>query len=270
MSFPDFNKFALEIPLYEEFPLEKLKQSVDVNALFNYIEPLKNPDKPIDIFCVDCQKESTFRQSDKFIIIKNRAGFENTGADEIFMVELSCTREPNHKLYFIFRIKNLCISKIGQHYSIADINIDSIKKYRKILGDEKYKELSKAVGLVTHGVGIGSFVYLRRIFENLIYEAYENIKVSIDIKEFQTKRMDEKIDLLKPYLPEFLVNNKSLYSILSVGIHSLSENDCLKYFDVVKVGIELILDEKIELLAKKEKAEAAIKSLGIIKGQIKS
>lgn len=80
--------------------------------------------------------------------------------------------------------------------------------------------------------------------------------------------MEEKITLLKDYLPEFLVENKKMYSILSVGIHSLSENDCLKYFETVKIGIELILDEKIEILKKQEKAQAVKKSLGIITEKI--
>ena len=58
-------------------------------------------------------------------------------------------------------------------------------------------------------------------------------------------------------MPNFLVENKTMYGILSVGIHSLNENDCLKYFDAVKVGIELILDEKLEKLNKVKKIEEA-------------
>jgi len=33
-------------------------------------------------------------------------------------------------------------------------------------------ELSTAIGLYSHGVGIGSLIYLRRVFEFLIDEAY--------------------------------------------------------------------------------------------------
>lgn len=269
MSLPDFKTFALEVPLYESFSLKPLDESEDVNALYHYLESIRKPDGPLDIFCVECQRESTFRRSDKHVLVYNRQNYLSSGANEIFMVELSCTRDHSHQLYFIFRVFNLTISKIGQHFSIADINTDGIKKYRTVLGNEKYKELSKAVGLASHGVGIGSFVYLRRIFEDLIYEAYENIKDAMDKGEFASKRMDEKITLLKDYLPEFLVENKNLYSILSVGIHSLSENDCLKYFDTVKIGIELILDEKIEILKKQEKVQAVKKSLGIITEKIK-
>ena len=149
---------------------------------------------------------------------------------------------------FIFNIQEKKIMKIGQYPSMADIAIAEIQDYRKILGDEQFKELSRAIGLISHGVGIGAFIYLRRIFESLIDDAH-NIakgKKGLDEKEYNKGRMEEKIKLLgKAYLPSFLVDNWQLYSILSKGIHELSEEDCLSSFPVVKGGIELILDEKI-------------------------
>lgn len=58
--------------------------------------------------------------------------------------------------------------------------------------------------------------------------------------------------LLKNSIPEFPVNNKTLYSILSKGIHELSEEECLDIFPVLKTAIEYILDE---IKAKKELEE---------------
>lgn len=269
MALPDFRTFAIETPLYEVFSLHELIDSDDINDTYHYLQALKSPNYPIDIFCVECQRDSTFRLSNNFVLRYNRQEYISSGDNEIFMVELSCTREPSHQLFFIFRVFNKTISKIGQHHSIADINIEFIKKYKKVLGNERFKEFSKAIGLVTHGIGIGSFVYLRRIFEGLIYDAYENIKKQISIGDFKSKRMEEKIELLKSHLPVFLVENKTLYSILSVGIHSLTENDCLNYFQTVKIGIELILDEKIDEMNRKEKAEQIRKSLGTISSEIK-
>jgi hypothetical protein len=269
MALPDFNTFAIETPLYETFSLQELIDSNDINATYDYLNALKNPNHPIDLYCVECQRESTFRRSNNFILEHNGQMYLGSGDNEIFMVELSCTRNASHLLFFVFRILNYTISKIGQHHSIADINIEFIKKYKKVLGNEKFREFSKAIGLVTHGVGIGSFVYLRRIFEGLIFDAYEHIKDQISIGDFKAKRMDEKIELLKNHLPIFLVDNKSLYSILSVGIHTLTENECLNYFQTVKIGIELILDEKIDEINRKEKVEQIKKSLSTISSEIK-
>lgn len=81
--------------------------------------------------------------------------------------------------------------------------------------------------------------------------------------------MNEKIRLLKDYLPEFLVKNKFIYSILSKAIHELREDECLKYFAPVKLGIELILDEKLEELDREAKIKEAAKSLSEIHSELK-
>lgn len=142
MSLPDFETFALKVPLYESFSLVALKESKDVYALKYYLETIRKPNAPLDIFCVECKRESTFRKSNNHNIVRNQTEFYFNGDNEIFIVELSCTRDLSHQLFFIFRIFNLTILKIGQHFSIADINTDGIKKYQKVLGNEKYKELS--------------------------------------------------------------------------------------------------------------------------------
>ncbi len=52
--------------------------------------------------------------------------------------------------------------------------------------------------------------------------------------EFATKHMDEKISLLQDHLPPFLVKNKKIYSILSLGIHELEEDECRSFFPVLR------------------------------------
>ena len=73
--------------------------------------------------------------------------------------------------------------------------------------------------------------------------------------------MDEEIPLLKDLLPSFLVENRKMYSILSKSIHELSEEECLAAFNVVRLGIELILDEKIEKKEKERKINNATKEI---------
>src|SRR5699024_675010 len=106
------------------------------------------------------------------------------------------------------------IYKIGQFPSIADLHISQVKKYDKVLSKEKIKEFTRAIGLAANSVGIGSFVYLRRIFEYLIEEAHIEAKEEEgdwDEDQFQINRMSEKISQLHHHLPEFLVENKDLY-----------------------------------------------------------
>lgn len=138
--------------------------------------------------------------------------------------------------------------------SLADLNVNNTKKYRKILG-KNYSDLNRGIGLHSHGVGAGSLVYLRRIFEELIEEAHqEAIKEhGWNEDDYNSSRMDEKIQMLKSFLPDYLVRNKKIYGILSKGIHELPEEICLEIFPIVRVGIEFILDEKIENEEKEKK-----------------
>lgn len=67
--------------------------------------------------------------------------------------------------------------------------------------------------------------------------------------------------MLAHRLPEFLVENKSMYGILSKGIHELSEQECLEAFPIVKLGIEIILDANLEETARKKKITDAKKKI---------
>ena len=80
--------------------------------------------------------------------------------------------------------------------------------------------------------------------------------------------MDNKLKLLANHLPEVVLENKSLYGVLSAGIHTLSEEECLKYFSVVREVIELILDEREYARQKEEKKKKAKNMLGVIAGEI--
>lgn len=53
------------------------------------------------------------------------------------------------------------------------------------------------------------------------------------------------------------------------GVDEMHQQDCLKYFEALKVGIELILDKKIEIYNKHKKIEDAKKKTQLINQQIK-
>ena len=75
------------------------------------------------------------------------------------------------------------------------------------------------------------------------------------IEGYKDADMADKILLLKDHLPPFLFEHRAMYKVLSKGIHKLTEEECLNYFPAIKLGIEQILDEKIE--AKEKEAKAA-------------
>jgi hypothetical protein len=88
-------------------------------------------------------------------------------------------------------------------------------------------------------------VYIRRIFERQIDNRFAEFKTEENwsAEDFQRLRVAEKIELLKDHLPDFLVKNRKLYGILSLGIHELDEADCLNFFSVIRASTIFILEE---------------------------
>lgn len=249
-TFPSFPDFCLNVPLYSSFSFD--------NDDLDKLRDILYYQGHLDCHCLECNQPSVFTP-EPVPFSSHTIAYFNARKNHIIERNFFCSRDNSHNLNFYFRIHNRTVTKIGQNPSLADLAAYDIRKYSKVLGRERYAEFSRAVGLIAHGVGIGSFVYLRRIIEQLIEESHQIEKQSDSWNEeqYRQSRMDGKIEMLKNSLPEFLVNNKSIYSILSKGIHELEEQECVNSFNILKVGIELILDEKLAELQRKDKTKLA-------------
>ena len=261
------NQFFFDTPLYSPVILGNENQFFieQLNKDFEGINPFKKLDSTFKKNSITF-KENVIRAGYPPILhYIEQGGFAT--------IEIQCKRYHDFFLFHIlWQPDTKTLIKIGQYPSVADFHTSQVKQYAKLLKKEEMQEFTKAIGLAAHGVGIGSFVYLRRIFENLIQDAYEEALAADTIvnADFQIARMDEKIQLLKGHLPEFLVEHKTLYSILSLGIHSLDETTCLAHFDIVRTGIEIILDEKLEAQRKQEKIAEASKKIKALPSQLKN
>lgn len=291
----------LELPLYSKVNWERADVFTIAELLFYR--------GTIDCFCLECGKPSTFRSEIQSIppeltkeghkrewqkfaaVTPSRSGASIKKPElplikpEIYLINFVCSRSYAHKIQFLFKVQTEAIAiddeddtkvqfleKVGQYPSVAALILPEIKKYRSVLSKELYPELAKGIGLASHDVGIGSYVYLRRVFERLVEDAHLSAKndQAWDESSYQKLRMAEKIEALKGHLPEFLVSHSSLYSLLSKGLHELSEDECLKHFPVVRVGIEMILDQLIEDRARRKKVEEVSKAIGKVVGLISS
>jgi hypothetical protein len=213
--------------------------------------------KPVqfDAHCIYCGQSSTFKDQ--------RARGSGAGLhppedksyldNRVFGMTFTCQRNTSHQYSYFFEVKRQALQKIGQSPSLADIASSDIAQYGPVLDKNYFRELKTAIGLFAHGVGIGSFTYLRRIFDKLI--ADEHKAAVVDGEVFtnwkDTDRLEDKISALKGRLPPALMKHKSAYGVLSAGIHELDEETCLKYFPVVKAVIIAILED--HLAAKRRK-----------------
>lgn len=182
----------------------------------------------------------------------------------MMVFQYRCAMDSSHFTDFVVRANGNTLLKIGQCPSIADLTFPELDEYKKVLTNENRREFGRAVGLYASGIGAGSYVYLRRIFERLLMQAKEKAGDAIDTDAFNKAHVDEKIKMLRGYLPESLTENPALYGILSKGIHELSEEDCISYFPVVKECIYMILNEWEDMRKKAEHQEAISSALSKI------
>lgn len=272
----DVQSLLLEYPLYRQ-----------VKASPKLLAQLRGEGFQFDGYCVHCAKEATFRswnralqellkpktQADSLKDIigsaSQRVPDEHTKAGT-FTVRATCQRDPKHLYSFFFELDDSGrLTKVGQSPSIADIAMADLSRYRPVIEKEWMRELSKATGLVSHGIGIGAFVYLRRIFEGLINQHYDEYAATHGaIEDFSSKRMNEKVKALAPVLPAAMVEHSSAYGVLSLGIHELDEKTCSGYFPVIREAILMILEQ--DLRAKEQaKAAARLKAqMGQIMGDL--
>ena len=279
----DIKEFLFDLPLYHSVQKDDCQDIIDFITGNPYNGSYEvNGYNPIE----KCESTFTLYCSIYYSVYGNEFSFgvsSVSGKHEKFNTYeliLRCKRYGTFLHYLIHveyaeddKDNILSLSKVGQYPSVADFHIGQVQKYSKILPKDKMREFTKAIGLAANGVGIGSFVYLRRIFEYLVFEAFEVAKdrnKEFDIDGFNTARMNEKIQMLSGFLPDFLVENHIIYGILSKGIHELSEEDCKKYFTILRESIEMILDEKLEAHQKELKKASIKQTLSQITGQLKS
>ena len=264
----------LTVPLYEVFPLAE-----DSRALMRH---LYAGEFAFDAPCIQCGRESHFKSvaNNSYPPLRLQApppGMPRPApepdwlADFVFARSFHCARIANHSMSFLFHMGRGALQKVGQIPSLADLSTPELRKHKKVLGEVRLGELTRAVGLAAHGVGIGSFVYLRRIFESLLedHRKASEAESGDALEGYETMRMEDKIDALRGRLPPLLVSNKKIYAILSKGIHELDEDTCLAYFPVVQKGILLILQQEEEKRARDEAEKQLTDQVGKISGMLK-
>lgn len=278
-------EFLFDLPLYHKVPRD------DSEDIINFLMIGGLGKREVDGYNPIEQCESTFAMfCSAYNTVQNPLGqgrlavsYVSGKSEEFdtFEVILKCKRYGTFLHYLVHAEYDkedyehsyiMSISKVGQYPSVADFHIGQVHKYDKVLPKDKMREFTKAIGLAANGVGIGSFVYLRRIFECLVFEAHEVAKSknpSFDKTAFTSGRMNEKIQMLSGYLPDYLVEHHAIYGILSKGIHELGEEECKKYFPILKASIELILDEKLEAYQKEMRKKEIGNALSQIAGEIK-
>lgn len=257
-SITDFWRWLADAGLYQPFKFSPAQADLLANLIqANGIL--------VDCYCPSCKEMSTFRHFPKEKLlpppsIMSRVQNVHDPIDVFLRKVLGdvifyCARNNAHTLRIILSLTKwkseggYQVSKIGQLPSKLDLVSANIRKYSK-LAPEDGRELHSSAICASSGFHVAAFVYLRRVFERRLEVAHEAAKDDLDWDESaydkKQMRMEDRISALRNHLPAFLVENRKIYSILSKGIHELTEDECLEVYATIEVGITLVLDEEIE------------------------
>lgn len=245
-TYPLYKKISIDgnLPCYKVFPYNDIR-----------IEGYCNKCKCKRIFCF----ENSSMAYVNFAAPNSHQDLVKDILKQIDYFTLRAQADCGHKLIMCFwKIDTNTLIKIGQNPSIYDMdeNINN-KKFLSLLDDEDRDYYKKACSLYSFNSCIGSMVYLRRIFEKLLIDTFNvnKEKIEIDENEFKRKRVEDKVEMLKPYLPIILYEQgfNIIYKKISDGIHNLSEDECQVIFPILKDAIEEILIEKIQTKEKEER-----------------
>ena len=128
------------------------------------------------------------------------------------------------------------------------------------------------------GLGIGSFVYYRRVVENQKDHILEEFRKaaerlgadnellsSIDRAKNET-RFTEAIDSVKDAIPDGLKVKghnplKLLHKALSRGVHDLSDQECLEQAQAVRVILNELIENMVRITSEKREIDAALGKL---------
>lgn len=277
---PDIkNKF-----ITEEILLSPLYKKIKIDKTIKPHEFFPMGDFRIECYCKECNQRRIYSFEDSAIaldsamrgttpkpVTSSPANYKiydlQYELEHLDYFTFCAQADCKHNMIILFKVLDKeTIMKVGQYPSIYDLNENiNNKKFIKTLGKEYAEYYKKACSLYSFDTYIGALAYLRRIYEKLLLDTFDDNKddLNITIDDFKNMKMDEKIQLLKKYLPTIMFEQgfNKIYTKISDGIHNLKEDECYKIFLILKMGIEEILIEKMQKEERNKRIQVLSKEL---------
>lgn len=251
----------------EQYPLYRRFEASSLPSLANQL-----PEVRIKMTCHKCASDQTFVMSNKYWDNLPYGNYPVKGV--IFSLSYCCAHCQDFRRFFSVRVADdgKSLMKVGQ-YPAWDISSNTLIEDR--LGGRAYHRN----GLIceSQGYGIGAFAYYRRVVEEVIDQLLEDIAglLSDDEHERYVRALEEtrrttvaqdKIALVKELLPAILrpggMNPLStLHSVLSEGLHSESDEDCLTYAAAVQGALGFLVNQLAASSAASREFTASMKKL---------
>lgn len=267
----------------EELDDLKIKEFLESTSLYSW-KSFKRPQmnrsslriNEIDSFCDNCEQLRPFQNLKPYGGGAGKAFKALTSGTSYFEFTCVSCRKQRHE-YLVEQIVTESEIKLQKYGELPRKKLDRDKVLQKFFSDDsEYYE--KSVVCLSYGFGVAAFAYMRRIVENNIDKLLDMIQednnstdgnsVVISALEELKKQspMSDKISVANKALPTYLQPDGSnplgrLYQILSEGVHSLSDSECLERANKIQNCLKYLISELGTRKANRTKFKSMVRSL---------
>lgn len=242
----EIKEFLETVPLYTWIEYEKATPHNDCMEITE-----------IDSFCDTCGCTRPFQS---YLSRERHTGSLHTHSNGVASLDFVCVSCQKEMRYFhlekIVKGKTIKLQKYGELPRKKLARDSELQTF--FSDDSEYYE--KAVVCISNGYGIAAFAYYRRIIENNIHALLKLLKenladvpkseeILVALTKLEDKSsMSEKIKVANNALPDFLKPDGinplgALYRILSEGVHSLTDLECLHRAEQIDGCIKFLINE---------------------------
>lgn len=186
----------------------------------------------------------------------------NTIRTQLFTIEyyFKCTNNTDYHNYYmsvavLIDKEKVVVIKIGQFPENSSLGHFSAEDYKKELRkiNDSYVDYKNSEKSFRHGLYAGAYDYLRRVFEKIINYYLEKNNIKLE-KSWGAK---EKIATVRSCFDKRIQNFLyPLYSALSIGVHSMPEEECKENYNELKA----IIDIQLQFIKSEEELDSQIKN----------
>lgn len=256
-----------------------IKEFIESAPLYSWRE-YKRPDvnrsslsiNEIDSYCETCQQNRPFqdlrpRGAGSGMAAKALA----TGTSYFYFTCVSCRKDEH--VYLVEQVVTETTIKMQKYGERPRKKLDRDPLLQNFFSHDS-DCYEKAIICLANGYGIAAFAYMRRIVESNIGGLLDMLREEIESTESESPLlielaklkketpMSDKIKVANSALPDYLVPSGlnplgRLYQVLSEGVHSYNDEQCLERAEAVRACIKYLISE----LASRKKNRESFKGL---------
>ena len=226
----------------------------------------------VEAYCTTCKSTKPFQDKRPTGGLAREPGIKPIESGESYL-SFTCVSCGKKHEYLIQQIVSNDTIKIQKYGELPRKPLPRDKELSNFLKKDS-DNYEKALACLANGYGIGAFAYLRRIIENNINYLLDLLKEDLECTEQNQELieavsklkiespMSDKIKIANNALPSYLQPDGlnplgSLYKILSEGVHSKTDEECLNVSNKIEACLKYLISE----LSHRKKSRSNLKEL---------